>query len=161
MDDISEKITQAIDGALTDDVLERARKDARDIAEYLEDQIVSSIKDNLSVMLSDFVHQKANSAVKAMLEGNDEMMCHYLSCKEGFYTGRSDYKGWGEQEIQRQHPVIHGNLFESTAIRLRRKIVDAHAELLKTQRILDLEDQVKSLVVQVNSLHAALDRREP
>lgn len=40
----------------------------------------------------------------------------------------------------------------SDPLRLRRKIVEAHADLLKTERIADLEAQVASLVEQVNAL---------
>jgi len=50
--------------------------------------------------------------------------------------------------------VIRGKLFETGAIELRKQIVDAHAELLKAERILDLEDQLKSLVGQLKKMEA-------
>jgi hypothetical protein len=48
-------------------------------------------------------------------------------------------------------------LFETGAIELRKGIVNAHPELLKNERILDLEDQVASLVKQVNEKEQRLE----
>jgi hypothetical protein len=94
----------------------------------------------------------ASRAVEQIMEGNEDQMRRYLSCEkrdiDGRYyvsTGRSDSAG---------HPVIHGKLFEQGAVALRKKIVDAHRDLLVSERILDLEDQVKSLVAQVNKANA-------
>jgi hypothetical protein len=64
-------------------------------------------------------------------------MIRYLGC-DG-YTGRD-----------RDHSVIHGTLFETGAIALRRKMAEAHTDLIQNERILDLEDQVRSLVNQIN-----------
>jgi len=48
-------------------------------------------------------------------------------------------------------------LHEWAFIDLRRQIVDAHRDLLVNERIRDLEDQVKSLVAQVNKVIAEKD----
>lgn len=61
------------------------------------------------------------------------------------------------REDDEWHSVIHGQLFEQGAVRLRKEIVDAHRDLLVNERILDLEDQVRSLVVQVNKANAEKD----
>lgn len=58
------------------------------------------------------------------------------------------------------HPVIHGTLFEAGAIELRHKIVDTHKDLIASERILDLEDQVKCLTAKVNQLNRKLEGRE-
>jgi hypothetical protein len=47
-----------------------------------------------------------------------------------------------------------GALHDHGCIDLRKRIVDAHRELIANERILDLEDQVKSLVAQVNKANA-------
>jgi len=88
----------------------------------------------------------------------DDQMRRYLSCdKRGeggeyiCFTGRSDFQGYGRQrETHEQHPVIHGRLFEQGAVELRKKVAQANEALIRDERILDLEDQVKSLVAQVN-----------
>lgn len=79
--------------------------------------------------------------------GDEDTMRTRLSCIEGNWTGRD-----------REHPVIHGRLFEQGAIALRKQIVDAFPDLLKNERILDLEDQIKSLTSQVNKLNADMER---
>jgi hypothetical protein len=101
----------------------------------LEYWIQSDMANNLAA----FVHQMAKEAIEAMLNGDEDTMRRHLHCQRGYYTGRD-----------REHPVIHGKLFETGAIELRKGIVNAHPELLKNERILDLEDQVASLVKQVN-----------
>ena len=91
-----------------------------------------------------------------LLAGNEKMMRQYLSCSEGCWNGRSDGEGsWGrKREMHEWHPVIHGKMSEAAAVELRRDIVNAHRDLLVNERILDLEDQVKALVAQLNKLNA-------
>jgi len=101
----------------------------------LEYWIQSDMANNLAA----FVHQMAKDAIEALLAGDEQNMRRYLHCERGYYTGRD-----------RDHSVIRGTLFETGAIELRKKIVNAHPELLKNERILDLEDQVASLVKQLN-----------
>lgn len=116
------------------------------------------VKDDLAPNLVSFVEDMAKKTVECLLQGNADQMRRYLSCEkrgdDGPYigwTGRFNPGAWGaRQDIAEQHPIIHGELFEQGCIRLRRDIVNAHADLLKNERIMDLEDQVKSLVAQVN-----------
>lgn len=137
-------------------------KRVEEITVSVSDGLESAIKDSLAVNLSWWVHQMAKYAIDAILKGNEGEMRRYLSCekreKDGSYagwTGRSDYDYWGrKREDHEWHPVIHGKLHEQGAVALRKLIVDAHPDLLKNERILDLEDQVKSLVAQVNKANA-------
>jgi hypothetical protein len=101
----------------------------------------------------------AQRTVEEMLAGNEEQMRRYLKCESGRWNGRSDGdQGWGRQrEAHEWHSVIHGRLFEQGAVALRKQIVDAHRDLLVNERILDLEDQVRSLVAQVNKANAATE----
>jgi hypothetical protein len=94
----------------------------------------------------------AKRTVEMLLAGNEDQMRRYLHCERGHWNGRSDGdSGWGrKREIYEWHSVIHGQLFEQGGVAVRKAIVEAHAELLKNERILDLEDQVRSLVEQVN-----------
>ena len=57
-----------------------------------------------------------------------------------------------------QHPIIHGALHENGAIALRKNIAQAHADLIRNERIKDLEDQVASLVAQNRQLQARLEQ---
>ena len=108
------------------------------------------LKDDLAPNLAAYVQKVAGRAIEAILAGNEDEMRKRLSCREGSWTGRSDSPYATSRDDF--HPVIHGKLFEQGAIALRRNIVAAHRDLIETQRILDLEDQIKSLTVQVNKL---------
>ena len=101
----------------------------------------------------------AGRAVEALLEGNEAEMIRWLSCDRRGYTGRSD--GYNtNRAIEEQHPVIHGKLFEQGCVRLRKMIVEAHRDLITDQRILDLADQVRSLVAQNNNNKLAREKEE-
>lgn len=140
----------ALEAALPDDQLEPLKKKARALADEIADSIEWSMKDNLAANFSYHVREMAGRAVEALLEGNEAEMVRWLSCDQRGYTGRSD--GYGTRTIEEQHPVIHGKLFEQGCVRLRKMIVEAHRDLITDQRILDLEDQVRSLVAQNNKL---------
>lgn len=103
-----------------------------------------TVIDGMSEAIEGFVRRMSENTIKEILEGRDDQMRRYLSL-DG-YTGRSD----SQHGNNNPHPVIHGKLFETGAVALRKKIVDAHHDLIKCERIKDLEDQVKCLVAQVN-----------
>lgn len=151
-----EALEQAIASALTDDKWEPLRKKARNLTDDIVNEIEWSMKDSLASNLAYHVKDMAERAVNALLAGNHKEMVRWLSCDASGYTGRSD--GYGQRSIEDQHPVIHGALHESGCIALRKKIAQAHRDLIADQRILDLEDQVKSLVAQVNKATADKER---
>ncbi len=137
-----DKMRELIEGALPDDIQKRLAKQAKDLFVDAADQLEWWIKDELSSQLAGYVQDMADSAIKSMLEGNEDMFRRYLWCeKGGGWTGRD-----------RDHPVIHGRLSEASCIETRRKLCDTFPEVLKTERVLDLEDQVRSLVEQVSKL---------
>lgn len=140
------KLAEALDSAITDESIAAATKKFKSACDELQDEMEYRLKSDLSYNLSSWVKQMAEKAIEAMLNGDEETMRRYLSCKEGYWTGRD-----------RDHPVIHGEFFEQGCILLRKRIVDAHAELLKNECILDLEDQVRSLVDQVNKISREKD----
>jgi hypothetical protein len=141
MSELRTKLEEAIDSALSDEVIEKAVKKVREASADLASELEYCIKADLPYNFAAWTERMAQEAVEAILKGDEDTMRARLSCREGYYTGRD-----------RDHPVIHGKLFETGALELRKKIVDAHPDLLKNERILDLEDQVRSLVEQVNTL---------
>ena len=136
-------IEEQVDQALTEDALAGVRKRISDVFSDLQSDFEYHLRNDAAYNLGLFVQQMAEDAIKAMLAGDEDAMRRYLQCEPGHYTGRD-----------RDHLVIHNQLFETGAVALRKSIVDAHPEFLKTERILDLEDQVASLVKQVNRLNA-------
>lgn len=146
-----EAIYKALDEALAEDRFEGLRKKAASLAQDIAEEIEYSVQSNLASNLSYHVREMAGRAVEALLRGNHDEMVRWLKCDSRSYNGRSD--GFNvNRSIEQQHPVIHGKLFDTGAIALRRKIVEAHRDLITEQRILDLEDIVKSLVAQNNKL---------
>lgn len=155
--ELKDNLIATMDAALADRS-EAVNKAVRSIADDLESDLMYRVQDCLAYNLSCWVIDMAERAVEQMLAGNEDQMRRYLSCdkraEDGEYigwTGRSDSKYFGNQRKQGEwHPVIHGRLFEQGAVELRKKVVDSNRDLLVNERILDLEDQVRSLVEQVN-----------
>lgn len=157
-DELVKKLNDTLEQGISDDALKAVTKSADEIIERITDNVVYNLKDSLATQLAGYVNEMAENTVREMLKGNEDQMRHYLGCKQGYWTGRSDSPQYGRQrDISEWHSVIHGKLFEQGAIEIRKGVVDAHAELLKNERILDLEDQVKSLVAQVNKANAEKD----
>lgn len=165
-DGMRQELEDVLKGVFTDDILRAATKKLNDVLAGLEDDFQYNLQDQAAYRLSHWVADMAAKAVEEILAGNEDQMRRYLSCEkrgpDGKYigwTGRSDGTVWGRQrEAHEWHQVIHGRLFEQGAVALRKQIVDAHRDVLVTERILDLEDQVQSLVAQNNKLEAEKER---
>lgn len=153
--ELKERLQAVLEAGVSEDTMKVISKKAQDIMSQVEDDIMYLLKDELAPGLANHVKDMAQKTVEMLLAGNESMMRTYLSCQSSDWTGRSDRDTWGrKREIDEQHPIIHGKLFEQGCVALRKDIVNAHRELLVNERILDLEDQVKSLVAQVNIANA-------
>lgn len=153
--EMRDQLAAVLEGGVSDDAMKACRKKLEDITCYIEDDLMYRIKDDLAHNLACYTADMAQRAVEMLLEGNEDQMRRYLSCEkrgeDGEYigwNGRQDGFTMGDKDMGRQHPVIHGKLFEQGCIALRKQIVDAHRDVLVSERILDLEEQVKSLVAQ-------------
>lgn len=142
-----DKLRELFDSALPEDVQKKLTKKAQDLAYDFRDSVEWWIKDELSEQLSGYVQDMTDRAIESMLAGNEEMFRRYLKCEKGGWNGRD-----GEQH------VIHGRLFEANSVELRRKLSEAFPDLLKNERVLDLEAQVAGLVVEVNKREAEIER---
>lgn len=133
------------------------KKTKQNLLDNLWQDMEYGVIDRMSETIEGFVRQMAGRIVTAILEGRDDQLKRYLGL-DG-YTGRSDFQSpyVRQRDISEAHPVIHGELFETGAIALRKKIAQAHTDLIQNERILDLEDQVKSLVAQVRKKDAEIE----
>ncbi len=147
-ENLVKNLEAALGAAFTDNAKENIKKKFNDLIYSIDDYVTYEAKDYVVSNLSDHVVRMAEQAVEAILNGDEDLLRRYLSAEQTSYTGR-----------ERGHEVIRGTLFETGGIELRKKIVDAYPELLKNERILDLESQVKALVNQVNLLEAAEQKR--
>ena len=136
-----ERMRESIQSVFTDVVIDEAKKKVGDAAAILESSIEYFIKESLADCLANYVAEMAGKSINAILEGNEEELRNYLSCADHQWTGRDH-----------NHQVIHRQLFESGALALRKQIVDAYPELLKSERILDLESQLAAVVKENNKL---------
>jgi hypothetical protein len=163
---LRDALEQSIEAGLSEKAFEGFTKQIKNLSAEFEDSLMWGLKDNLAYNLAAWTADMAELALEQMLAGNDDQMRRYLSCdkrgEDGQYigwTGRSDGQIYGRQrEDHEQHPVIHGKLFEQRAVELRKKVAQANEALIRDERILDLEDQVKSLVAQLNRADAEKER---
>lgn len=148
---IKADLLKALEEGICDQTLAKIRKQMADLVTEAEEDLDYRLKDGLAQNLVGFVADMAKQTIEAILAGNEDEMRRYLGCERGAWTGRSDSCVWGrKREIDEWHPVIHGTLFEQGGLKLRRDIVASHRDLITDERIKDLEDQVASLVAQVN-----------
>lgn len=131
----------------TDASFDRPRKLARECAEEMFDSFLYAVEDRLAANIQEKIRRCAEYAIEAVLKGDDKELRRWLSAQEHGYNGR-----------ERDNNVIHGTLFEPGCMELRRKIVEAHADLLKNERILDLENQLESVRKQVVDLENECER---
>lgn len=154
-DELAKRLQATLEAGMPDEAVQKFSKKMRDLACEFDDEMHHYVIDELAPALTHFVEEMAEQTVRAILAGNQSEMERYLGCERGSWTGRSDSPQFGRVREQHEwHSVIHGRLFEQGAVRLRHEIVDAHKNLIADQRIDDLEDQVASLVAQVNKANA-------
>jgi len=155
MEPLRAQLETALGDGLTDECMGQIKKQVNDLIYEIESDIDWRVKSELAPNLSAFVVDMAEKAVRAILDGNQAEMERYLGCERGHWTGRSDSPEYGAKRKPHEwHTVIHGRLFDCGAMAVRRALVEAHRDLIADQRILDLEDQVRSLVAQVNKCEA-------
>lgn len=158
-DEMRDKLLAVLGDDISPDAMKGVKKATDSILDTIESDLMWRLKDEMAANLTAWVHDLAGRAIDAMLNGNENEMRRYLSCEKRAdgswlgYTGRST--GYtGNRDIAGQHPIIHGKLHENLAVDIRRKLFEAHRDMIVAERVLDLEDQVKSLVEQVNKANA-------
>lgn len=129
---------------------ERFKKAKQNLMDDLWQDMEYGVIDRMSETIEGFVRGMAGRVVEEILEGREDQMRRYL--KLDGYNGRheEDPKFGRRKDVSEAHPVIHGVLFEGHCLDIRRKMAQAHEDLIRNERIADLEDQVASLVAQVN-----------
>lgn len=151
--ELKEQLLKTLDAGIQEDGLVRAKKAVQTFLDEIEGDIECRLKDGLAPMLSGYVETMVVRTLESILKGNEHEIRRHLSCEQRGYTGRST-DTYADRDIARQHPIIHAQLHENSCVALRRALVDAHRDLITSERILDLEDEVKSLVAQVNKANA-------
>lgn len=148
--DKRDEIRDALDAVIADADMAKLEKQAQAIADEIASTVEYNIKENLASWLADHVRSNAEAAIEAILAGNEHEARRRLSLKpDAYYDGR-DFKPWFNTSSR---------LHESSPVELRRKIVEAHRDLITDERIADLEAQLKGLVEKYYKMeHAELPR---
>ena len=123
------------------------------------EQIIEEEFDRLEQYADEFISQTAASRAenffKRLMRGDEQAAMALFgnaSCDRYRNSGCDQGKPWAK--------LIHGHLFETNGITLRRQIVEAYPELLRNERIADLESIVDGLTRQVRELTARLEDRQ-
>lgn len=155
-EDLKRKLVETLEAGLSDRAVAAFRKKIDGLIADVDDDITYRLKGDLAQNLAAYVSEMVVRTIEAILSGNEREVRRYLHCQTDgvYFTGRSTGYTGPNSPIGGQHPVIHGKLHEGQYIALRREMFEAHRELVVSERILDLEDQVRSLVAQVNKANA-------
>ena len=100
--------------------------------------------------ISQLAAHRAERFFERVLKGDEDAAMALAGDK----SGSDRYRSAGYDEGKPWMHLIHGTLFETGGVRLRREIVEAHQDLLKSERIKDLEAIVDGLTQQVRKLEA-------
>jgi hypothetical protein len=134
---------------------------------YLTKERLVGIKAELSYLCDDILVEAAEYAADHISAEATNRARHFLECvlagdtkaaEALFELGQSSrYCCSGMDEGSPWAQVIHGAIFETGAIKLRRELVEAHADILKTERMADLESIIEGLRSQI----VKLEERNP
>lgn len=134
-------------------------------AAILTPELAAALKKKLSDELSPIWE----AAVDEVIEGAAESVNRVAADRakkflEAVLAGKPDaaanlfgLTGFDGRSIER--PVIHGKIFEADPVKLRRELVEAHADLLRDARITDLENLLEQARKQVESYQKEEQRR--
>ena len=136
---------------LNEDQAETCKKEIGEILEEVIRQQFDDLESDGAVQrfLIDTACSRVEAFLEKVLKGDEE------ATKELFGCGwRSRYRTVGFSDVidRPWSRVIHGSIFETDVMKLRRRIVEANVDLLKDERILDLESQVEGLRKQIVDL---------
>lgn len=137
-----DELRKAIADQLLDDIsFNKLEKQCRSLAEEISDGVFEQIKSELSWWITDHIRAQAQAAIEALIAGNMDVVKKCLKITDDW--GSEDH---GREQARR--PWFNGTtrLHEFAGVELRHKIVDQYAELLKDERIKDLEIQQEALI---------------
>ncbi len=129
---------------MNDEAMKGALEGIRSLAESLAEDLEYNLREDLSSSLAFEVRSLAEKSIQAMLDGNESEFARYITARD-----YSRAKAGG---------VIHGEIFEYGPEVTCRKLVERYPDLLRDNRVTDLEAQVAGLLKQVNYANAEVER---
>ena len=105
--------------------------------------------------ISDLASTRAERFLEHVLKGDDDAAMQLL----GDRNNGDRYRIMGCDTGKPWPVLIHGKLFETGGMELRRKIVEANIDILQTERMADLEAVIDGLKQQVLKLQNIIDEK--
>lgn len=127
------------------------KKELKKTIEGIIDEEFNRLEDYAHDHISQVAADRAERFLERVLKGDEDAAEALLG----------DKNGWGRHRMQDGTPwaqLIHGRIFESGSLELRRKIVEAHADLIRNERIKDLESIVEGLTAQIKKQDNEIER---
>ncbi len=137
---------------ILDDAGQRRKKLKGEIEQIIDGEF-DRLEDHAGIFLSETATDRAQRFLERVLEGDEDAIASLIGDHHG-----SRYHEIGYEKGKPWASVIHGTIFETTAMRLRRQIVEANVDLLSNARIKDLESVVDGLQRQIAKLESDLER---
>ena len=144
------RIDEKIKTILSEEFLKELKEKFSKIADEVFEVVSWYVVENSEWEINQIASERAGKLITAVLEGNEK------AAEETFVQ-------WDKSGVRDSHKLIHGDLYEPGSIGMRRELVEAHPELLKNERIKDLEALVKNVRAEVRELERLLNiqhRRE-
>ena len=130
------------------------KKELHDAIEGVVDDEFDRLAEYAEEHISDLAATRAEGFLGKVLAGDEDAAIELIS-----HSHRSRYHVSFDPAASPDKPwarVIHGTIFETSSMELRRKIVEAHAELIRNAFIEDQASIIKGLQLDIAELNRRL-----
>jgi hypothetical protein len=128
----------------------------KEVIERVVDDEFDRLEEHADEFISQTAADRAKRFIERVLKGQEEAARALFGTNDNWDRfkpyGADKGEPWAFQSRD-------GVLFLTNGMEIRQKIVEAHADLLKNERILDLESIVEGLRKQIVDLYEKLERR--
>lgn len=143
-DEQYDTLDEDVSKLLSDETVRDLKKALSDAVAPVWDDVVFHLKEDTQSNYRDVATAMAQNLIDDVLAGKE-------GAAEKIF-GLTAYDG------REYHSIIHGNIHEPSSILLRRRLVEAHADLLRDARVKDLEALVEKMRSDMAQLRAENER---
>jgi len=133
---------------------EGRRKAIANEIQAMVDEEFDLLEERADEFISETAARRAEKFLERVLNGDEKAAMSLL----GDDTGSSRYRMYCHDAGKAWASMIHGKLNETGEIKMRREIVEAHRDLITSERIKDLESVVKGLEDQIRKQDIEINR---
>ena len=132
---------------------ERRKDQIKSVVYSIIEDEYEHMKDNAGYYISQTAAERAEKFFERVLAGEDDAAMSLLGSRDD----GDRIKQFGHDPNSPWAHLIHGRLFETKGVAMRRKIVEANRDLIESERIKDLESIVEGLSQQIRKIEAEKD----